>query len=81
MLILTAFIFFYCSSGGGGGGGEIAIPYDNDDDDEFFLRNAEWLTDEKRLQLITSRDHCQRFSLSQISEFEPAQNQSSDFVE
>ena len=45
-----------------------------------------WLTDERCLCLISSRDHCQRFSPSQISDtpragFEPAQNLSSDFVE
>ena len=45
-----------------------------------------WLTDERCLRLISSRDHCQRFSLSQISNtpqagFEPAQNLNSDFVQ
>ena len=53
-------------------------------DDELFF--AKWLTDKRRLRLIFSRDHCQTFSPSQISEtrragFEPAQNLSSDFVE
>ena len=52
----------------------------------WWIVFAEWLTDERCLRLISSRDHCQRFSLSQISDtpqagFEPAQNLSSDFVE
>ena len=47
---------------------------------------AEWLTDERRLRFISSRDHCQRFAPSQFSDtpqagFEPARNLSSDFVE
>ena len=45
---------------------------------------GEWLTDERRLCLISSRDYCLRLSPSQISDtpragFEPAQNLSSDF--
>ena len=52
----------------------------------WWIVFAEWLTDESCLRLISSRGHCQRFSLSQISDtlragFEPAQNPSSDFVE
>ena len=44
-----------------------------------------WLTNERRLRLISRRDHCQRFSPSQISDTpqagsEPAQNLNSDFV-
>ena len=44
-----------------------------------------WLTDERHLRFISCRDHCQRFSPSQIFDtpqagFEPAQNLSSDFV-
>ena len=43
---------------------------------------ARWLTDKRRLRLISSRDNCQRFSQPQISdplraEFEPVQNLSS----
>ena len=53
-------------------------------DNELFL--AEWLTDERRLRLISSRDHCQGFSPLLIFDmpragFEPAQNLSSDFAE
>ena len=45
----------------------------------------EWLTDERRLHLVSSRNHCQRFSLSHISDtlragFDPVHNMSSDFV-
>ena len=45
-----------------------------------------WLTGERRLHLISSLDHCQRFSPSRISDtpragFEPVQNLSSDLVE
>ena len=45
----------------------------------------EWLTDERRLSLIFSWDHCQRFLPSQIFDipragFEPTQNLSPDFV-
>ena len=44
-----------------------------------------WLTDERRSRIISSRNHCQRFLPSQISDtsqagFEIAQNLSSDFV-
>ena len=52
--------------------------------DELFF--AEWLTDERCLRLISSRDYFQRFSSLQIFDtpsagFEPAHNLSSDFVE
>ena len=52
---------------------------------DSFHAVSEWLTDERRLRLIFSRDHCQRFSPSQVSKtlqagFEPAQNLTSDFV-
>ena len=52
------------------------IPELNDDGIVF----AEWLTDERLLHLISSRIHCQRFLLWQISDtpragFEPAENQ------
>ena len=52
----------------------------------WWLVFVVWLTDERRLWLISSRDHCQRFSPSQISDtpragFESAQNLSSDFDE
>ena len=52
---------------------------------DSFHAVAEWLTDERRLRLIFSRDHCQRFSPSQVSKtlqagLEPAQNLTSDFV-
>ena len=44
-----------------------------------------WSTDERHLRFISCRDHCQRFSPSQIFDtpqagFEPAQNLISDFV-
>ena len=59
---------------------------DEDDDDDDKLILAKLLTDKRRLRLISSRHHCSRFSLSEISDkwqtwFEPAQNPSSDFVE
>ena len=59
---------------------------DDDDDDDDKLILAKLLTDKRRLRLISSRHHCSRFSLSEISDkwqtwFEPAQNPSSDFVE
>ena len=52
----------------------------------WWIVFAEWLTDERRFSFISSRDHCQRSSPSQISGtpragFQPAQNLSSDFVE
>ena len=60
------------------------ILYDDyDDDDEMFLGYG-WPT--KAFSLISSWDHCQRYSPSQISDmlqagFEPAQNLSSGLVE
>ena len=59
---------------------------DDDDDDDDKLILAKLLIDKRRLSLISSRGHCQRFSPSQISDtsqtwFEPAQNLSTDFVE
>ena len=47
---------------------------------------TEWLTDERRLRLISKQDHYERFSPLQISdtpqaELEPEQNLSSDFDE
>ena len=56
---------------------------DDDDDDELFCGMADlW----KTFGLISSWDHCQRSSPSQISDilwtgFEPAQNLSSGLVE
>ena len=55
---------------------------DDDDDDELFCGMVD---QRKALSLISSRDHCQRSSQSQISNtpqarFEPAQNLSLDLV-
>ena len=52
----------------------------------WWIAFGEWLTEEQRLQLISSRDHCQKFSPPQISNrpravFEPAQNLNSNFLE
>ena len=51
----------------------------------WWIVFAEWLTEERHLCLISSQDHCQRFSPFQISDmlqadFLPVQNLSSDFV-
>ena len=56
---------------------------DDDDDDEMFLWYG-WPT--KVFSLISSWNHCQRYSPSQISDmlqagFEPAQNLTSGLVE
>ena len=56
---------------------------DDDDDDEMFLWYG-WPT--KAFSLISSWNHCQRYSPSQISDmlqagFEPAQNLTSGLVE
>ena len=56
--------------------------YLSDDDDEF----CGMVDRRKAFRLISSRDHCQRSSPSQISDtqqagFEPAQNLSSGLVE
>ena len=52
----------------------------------YFCGFAEWLTNERRLRLIFFRNHCQKFSASQILDkhwagFKPVQNLSSDGVE
>lgn len=57
----------------------------NDDDDNKFLF-VDRLTSERHLYLISSWDHCQKFSPLQISdilpaEFQLAQNLSSEFFE
>ena len=56
----------------------------NDDDNKFLF--VDRLTSERHLYLISSWDHCQKFSPLQISdtlpaEFQLGQNQSSDFLE
>ena len=57
----------------------------NDDNDNKFLF-VDRLTSERHLYLISSWDHCQKFSPLQISdilpaEFQLAQNLSSEFFE
>ena len=55
--------------------------------DELMMNCFCGMVDQRKtLGFISSRDHCQRFSPSQISDtpqagFEPAQNLSSHFVE
>ena len=61
---------------------EILNDDDDVDDDELFCGRVEW---QKEVSLISSQDHCQRYSSSQISNmpqagFEPIQNLSSGFV-
>ena len=61
-----------------------ALGDDDDDEDEFFFCGMVDLR--KALVVTSSRDHCQRFSPSQISEtpraeFVPEQNLSSGFAE
>ena len=61
---------------------EILNDDDDVDDDELFCGRVEL---QKEFSLISSQDHCQRYSSSQISNmpragFEPIQNLSSGFV-
>ena len=74
-------------NGGSFMGGFISLHNFVANDDELMMNCFCGMVDQRKtLGFISSRDHCQRFSPSQISDtpqagFEPAQNLSSHFVE